>query len=106
MKKHFLFLLIVLFPFLLYAGGGQEVDINPNYKLTIAGMTCELCPKAIEKKLSKVMWIDAVSGDHETGLVFIEVTDPPDLETLKMSIHDELDSLGYELIEVKEVINE
>ncbi len=74
-----------------------------NYEVSIANMTCALCDAAVEKQLGKIEWIQAVEGDHTTGLARLRIDKPLDKAEMENIINAELEKIDYHFVELKEL---
>lgn len=109
MKKYLVLVLIIMMLGSLFAQGNKEIESNTlskyNYVVSIDNMTCSLCNVAVEKQLGKLDWIQAVDGDHTTGLALIQIDNPFDKAEMEKIINTELDKIDYNFVELKELTN-
>lgn len=61
--------------------------------ITVTGMTCEHCVRAVETELAGVDGVESVAVDLHTGLVSIESDGPLDHEAVAAAV----DEAGYEV---------
>ena len=109
MKKYLVLVLAIMVLSSLFAQGNKEIESNTisdyNYEVSIDNMTCSLCDVAVEKQLGKLDWIQAVDGDHKTGLALIQIDNPLDKAEMEKIINAELDKIDYNFVELRELTN-
>ncbi len=109
MKKYLVLVLAIMVLSSLFAQGNKEIEPNTisdyNYEVSIDNMTCSLCDVAVEKQLGKLAWIQAVDGDHKTGLALIQIDNPRDIAEMEKIINAELDKIDYNFVELRELTN-
>jgi len=109
MKKYLVLVLTIMVLSSLFAQGNKEIESNTisdyNYEVSIDNMTCSLCDVAVEKQLGTHDWIQAVDGDHTTGLALIQIDNPLDKAEMEKIINAELDKIDYKFVELRELTN-
>lgn len=109
MKKYLVVVLMIVVISSLFSQGNKEIEPkqiqNYNYQVRIDNMTCTLCNVAVEKQLSKLDWIQAVEGDHTTGLALLQIDNPLDKAEMEKIINVELKKIDYNFVELKELTN-
>ena len=60
-----------------------------NKTITIEGMMCHHCEKAVRQALECLPGVESASADHETGLCTVVMTEDIDNEILKAAVEDE-----------------
>jgi len=68
------------------------VDANATV-ITVTGMTCEHCVKAVRDEIGRLPGVSRVNVDLETGRVTIAADPAPDAAALKHAV----DAAGYEI---------
>jgi copper chaperone len=61
--------------------------------ITVTGMTCEHCEKAVREEISAIPGVSQVDVDVASGEVKILAEPVPDLDTLRAAVEE----AGYEL---------
>jgi copper chaperone len=61
--------------------------------ITVTGMTCEHCEKAVREEISAIPGVSQVDVDVASGEVTVLAEPVPDLETLRAAVEE----AGYEL---------
>ncbi|MCK5674350.1 MAG: heavy-metal-associated domain-containing protein [Spirochaetales bacterium] len=109
MKKYLVIILLIIAISSLFARGNKEIGSdqipNYNYEVRIDNMTCPLCDVAVEKQLRKLDWIQAVEGDHKTGLALLQIDNPLDKASMEKIIITELDKIDYTFVGLRKLIN-
>lgn len=83
----------------LFANEGEKrvrIDVN--------GMYCQLCYLAVEKAVNKYEWAQFIDADIDTGVVIITLKDEP--EDAEKLISQNIEGLGYEVVQFKETEDE
>jgi copper chaperone len=61
--------------------------------ITVTGMTCEHCEKAVREEISAIPGVSQVDVDVASGEVTVLAEPVPDLDTLRAAVEE----AGYEL---------
>ena len=80
--------LFILFVSLLFAGTSAVADLESDQTRTykVEGMTCALCPKAIQKSLRQVEGVKSIDVDRAAERVTITFAPTVEADSLKDAI--------------------
>lgn len=75
-----------------------SIIVAEKYTLSVKGLVCSFCAKAIEKKLKKFDGIESINIDLDNRLVILESSKQLDVEKIKEAIKE----AGYTVANIKE----
>ncbi|MFN3245692.1 MAG: heavy-metal-associated domain-containing protein [Leptonema sp. (in: bacteria)] len=98
--KSLIYPLFVFLLFVVLAKQNIYAEDIKNYSLTIEGMTCSSCKRAIEKSVQKMPGIIEIKVNHQTGKGIVRFdAKKTNLEKIKKTI----EGLGYKVLKYEEI---